>query len=87
MSKPEALPYLVDLWAEDELSVRCLARAAELSIALMAFDAAAVSYPQSLVTIRGPGVYEAHQPRTPGGSRCSPTGARWGNDAPDVFLP
>jgi hypothetical protein len=87
MSKPEALPYLVDLWAEDELSVRCLARVAELSIALMAFDAAAVSYPQSLVTIRGPGVYEAHQPRTPGGLRCSPTGMGPRNDASDIFLP
>jgi hypothetical protein len=87
MSEPEALPYLVDLWAEDELSVRCLARVAELSIALMAFDAAAVSYPQSLVTVRGPGVYEAHQPRAPEGSRHSPTGPGPRNEAYDVFLP
>jgi hypothetical protein len=62
MRDSEQLPYIVDLWAEDELSVRCLARAAERSIALMAFDAAAVSYPQRVVTVRGPGLNEAHQP-------------------------
>jgi hypothetical protein len=59
----EHLPYTVDLWAEDELTVRCLARAAERSIALMAFDAAAVSYPRRAVTVRGPGLNETYQPR------------------------
>ena len=68
MLETEQMPYIVDLWAEDELGVRCLARAAELSIALMAFDAAAVSYPHRVVTVRGPGLYEAHQPRLRGES-------------------
>lgn len=62
MTDREPLPYVVDLWAEDELSVRCLARAAERSIARMAFDAAAVSYPHRVITLRGPGMNEAHQP-------------------------
>jgi hypothetical protein len=62
MLETEQLPYIVDLWAEDELSVLCLARAAERSIALMAFDAAAVSYPQRVVTVRGPGLTETYQP-------------------------
>jgi hypothetical protein len=62
MPESEQLPYIVDLWAEDELTVLCLARAAERSIALMAFDAAAVSYPQRVVTVRGPGLNETYQP-------------------------
>jgi hypothetical protein len=65
MPETEQLPYVVDLWSEDELTASCLARVAELSIALMAFDAAAVSYPQRVVTVRGPGLYEAHQPLRP----------------------
>jgi hypothetical protein len=62
MRDSEQLPYIIDLWAEDELTVSCLAKAAERSIALMAFDAAAVSYPQRVVTVRGPGLNETHQP-------------------------
>ena len=58
MRDSEQLPYIVDLWAEDELTVSCLAKAAERTIALMAFDAAAVSYPQRVVTVRGPGLNE-----------------------------
>jgi hypothetical protein len=58
------LPFTVDLWAEDELSIeRDLARIAELSIARMAFDAAAVTYPERLITLRGPGAFEAHSPQ------------------------
>ena len=63
----EQLPYIVDLWAEDELTVSCLAKAAERTIALMAFDAAAVSYPQRVVTVRGPGLNETY-PQPPEGS-------------------
>jgi hypothetical protein len=62
MRDSEQLPYVVDLWAEDELTVSCLAKAAERTIALMAFDAAAVSYPQRVVTVRGPGLNETYQP-------------------------
>jgi hypothetical protein len=71
MLESEHLPYIVDLWASDELSVRCLARAAERSIALMAFDAAAVSYPHQVITVRGPGLNEAHQPARPDDSRMA----------------
>jgi hypothetical protein len=75
MPEAEQLPYIVDLWAEDELTVLCLARAAERSIALMAFDAAAVSYPQRVVTVRGPGLNETYQPPagTPDWSRRART--------------
>jgi hypothetical protein len=55
----DTLPFTIDLWAEDELSIeRMLARAATLSIARAAFDTAAVTYPGRLVTLCGPGVEE-----------------------------
>ena len=81
MHDSEQLPYVVDLWAEDELTVSCLARVAERSIALMAFDAAAVSYPQRVVTVRGPGLNETHQPLetvVPHGWPCTGTPMRSG---------
>lgn len=61
MSDTEALPFTIDLWADDELSiVEELARASSLSIARVAFDAAAVIYPRRMLTLRGPGVCETH---------------------------
>ena len=51
------LPFSVDLWDEDELSIeRRLGQLSELSIARMAFDSAAISYPRRMITLRGPGV-------------------------------
>jgi hypothetical protein len=53
------LPFSVDLWDEDELSIeRRLGQLSELSIARMAFDSAAISYPRRMITLRGPGVCE-----------------------------
>jgi hypothetical protein len=66
MFDTEALPFTIDLWADDELSiVEELARASSLSIARVAFDAAAVIYPRRMLTLRGPGVCETH-----GGTPC-----------------
>jgi hypothetical protein len=59
MSDTEQLPFTIDLWADDELSiVEVLARASSLSLARVAFDAAAVIYPRRMLTLRGPGVCE-----------------------------
>lgn len=63
MPHADDLPFTVELWAEDELSIAGeLARAASLSIARAAFDTAAVSYPNRMITLRGPGANEIHAP-------------------------
>jgi hypothetical protein len=61
MFDTDALPFTIDLWAGDELSiVEEVARASSLTIARVAFDAAAVVYPRRMLTLRGPGVCETH---------------------------
>jgi hypothetical protein len=61
MFEIERLPFTIDLWAEDGLSVvEELARVSSLSLARVAFDAAAVIFPRRKVTLHGPGVCEVH---------------------------
>jgi len=57
-------PFKVDRWSEDTITVvERLAEASSLSIGRAAFDIGAVSFPGSLLTLRGPGVFETHLPR------------------------
>lgn len=70
----DTLPFTIDLWAEDELSIeQMLGRAATLSIARAAFDTAAVTYPGRLITLCGPGVDEELSRRK--GRASAPLGA------------
>ena len=67
MASAKGPPFMVELWSEDRQSiVERVARAATLTIGRAAFDAAAITYPDRMVTLSGPGCLEIHAPEPDG---------------------
>ncbi len=67
MPGPKRLTFTVDLWSEDRQSIaERVAIAATLTIGRAAFDAAAITYPDRMVTLTGPGCLEVHAPDSEG---------------------
>jgi hypothetical protein len=55
--------FVVDLWSTDEIRIEEeLVRASCLSLGRLAFDIATITYPDRMVTLRGPGAFEVRTP-------------------------